>query len=217
MLVLSEDDYLRELNKGDLHYMDLESADYPEGYVEGKYISESFMKAVAKKGSEPARFAFKDAVILYSGLNNLESVISAASAYPKERKTENIIKFYAQFEGWKWMFGEGLKKNDAYVINFSVTNICLFAGRLLLAHNELLYPYHKWFLRVLAGAEKKPEGIIETINAALSEKNKENVEKLFNSVKDFYDWPKYEYGWAARFVLDSEINWIDGPVPVADL
>jgi hypothetical protein len=41
--------------------------------------------------------------------------------------------------------------------------------------------------------------------------------KNFISIKDFWDWPKYEHGWAARLVIDSEINWMYGPVPIADL
>lgn len=217
MLVLSESDYQQALNNGDLYYSDNESADYPEGYVEGKYISESFLQAVAINGSEPARFAFKDAILLYSNLENLERLITAAAAYPKNRKIENMEKFYAQFEGWNWMYYEGLKKNDLYVINHSVTNLCLFAGRLLLTYNELLYPYHKWFLKVLSNAEKKPQGIVEIINTALSTKSENSIQNLYNIIKDFYDWPQYEHGWVAKFVIDSEINWMNGPVPIADL
>lgn len=126
-------------------------------------------------------------------------------------------KFYTQFEGWNWMYYEGLKRNDLYVINYSVTNLCLFAGRLILAYNELLYPYHKWFLRVLSVAEYKPENIVEKINSALVSKSKDDVRELYSAVKGFYDWPEYEHGWGAKFVIDSEINWMDKNVPIADL
>lgn len=217
MIVLSESDYQQALRKGDLHYSDDESADYPEGYVEGKYISESFLQAVAEKGSEPARFAFKDAIILYSKLNHLDRLITAAATYPQSCKIDNMEKFYAQFEGWNWMYYEGLKRNDLYVINHSVTNLCLFAGRLLLAYNELLYPYHKWFLKILSTAEQKPQNIVELINTALSTKSKSSIQDLYNTMNDFNDWPQHEHGWGAKFVIDSEINWMNGPVPIADL
>lgn len=126
-------------------------------------------------------------------------------------------KFYAQFEGWNWMYCEGLKRNDLYVINYSVTNLCLFAGRLILAYNELLYPYHKWFLKVLSSAENKPAHIVEKINSVLLTKRKDDVAELYNTVKNFYRWPEYQYGWSAKFVIDSEINWMDKAVPIADL
>lgn len=217
MLVLSESDYKRALENGDLHYSDTESADYKDGYVEGKYISQSFIEAVAEKGSEPARFAFKDAVILYSNCDNINSLIVTAATYPRKSKYDNMEKFYAQFEGWNWMYYEGLKRNDSYVINHSVTNLCLFGGRLLLAYNELLYPYHKWFLRVLESAENKPHNIIDLINSALLTKNENDVKALYSAVKYFYKWPEYKNGWVARFVIDSEINWMNGAVPIGDL
>lgn len=197
MLVLSESDYQQALENGNLEYFDNESADYPNGYVEGKYISESFIQAVAEKGSEPARFAFKDAIVLYSASDKLSSLISAAAAYPKDRKYDNMEKFYAQFEGWNWMYYEGLKRNDIYVINHSVISLCLFAGRLLLTYNELLYPYHKWFLRVLSSAENKPQDIVEMINSALLTKNESNIKDLYNAIKNFYNWPEYQHGWVA--------------------
>lgn len=218
MLVLSEEDYRQTLITGDIHYTDKESAHYPQGYVEGKYISESFIKAVAQKGTEPARFAFKDAVLLYSRWDKIDdALISAAAAYPKEKKQENMQRFHAQLEGWKWMYFEGLKRNNIYVINYCVSNICLFAGRLILAYNELLYPYHKWFLRVLSSAEKKPENIVGLIEAALETKAEADVMALFDTVKSFHSWPEHQHGWVPQFVLDNELNWLDGPVPVADL
>ena len=126
-------------------------------------------------------------------------------------------KFNAQFEGWNWMYYEGLKRNDLYVVSHSVVNLCLFAGRLLLAYNELLYPYHKWFLRVLSEAKQKPKDILDMINTALSTKMESDIDKVYTSVKNFHDWPDYQHGWATRFVIDSEINWMKGDVPIADL
>lgn len=217
MLVLSESDYQQALKNGALHYSDDESANYPDGYVEGKYISESFIRAVMEKGSEPARFAFKDAILLYSSLENLDCLIAAAATYPKESKADKMEKFYAQFEGWNWMYYEGVKRKDFYVINQSVTNICLFAGRLLLAYNELLYPYHKWFLRVLSGAREKPDDIVEKINLSLQTKSESNIKDLYNAIKNYHDWSQSPHGWPAQYVMDSEMNWMDGPTPVADL
>jgi len=46
----------------------------------------------------------------------------------------------------------------------AVSNIVLYGGRALLAYNEMLFPFHKWFLRVLAEAEHKPEGILDLID-----------------------------------------------------
>lgn len=217
MLVVSDEVYLSLLESGDIHYHETESTPYEGGYVDGKYTSVSYIKKVAEYGSEPARFAFKDAIVSYSEIYGLQEMVQAASCYPTERKNETLEKFHAQFEGWRWMFYEGLKKNERYVIEFSTTNFVLFAGRLILAYNEALYPYHKWFMKVLEGVTCKPNNLVLMMNNVLQHKSKESVEALYECVTQFHQWPKSEKGWHIRFMLDSELNWMTGHVPVADL
>jgi len=217
MLVVSDEKYRSLLESGDIHYHETESTPYEGGYVDGKYTSVSYIQKVAESGSEPARFAFKDAIVSYSEINGLEGLIQAASKYPIDRKNEKLEKFHAQFEGWRWMFYEGLKKNERYVIEFSVTNFVLFAGRLILAYNEVLYPYHKWFMKVLEDVTSKPDHLVLTMNNALQHKSRESVEALYECVTQFHQWPRSEKGWHIRFMLDSELNWMTGHVPVADL
>lgn len=115
------------------------------------------------------------------------------------------------------MFYEGLNKNDSYVMEFSITQFVLFSGRLILAYNEVVYPYHKWFMKALEGVNNKPNDLVLIMNKVLKHKTKENVEALYESVAQFHQWPKSEKGWHIRFMLDSELNWMTGHVPVADL
>ncbi|WP_139537402.1 hypothetical protein [Klebsiella spallanzanii] len=77
---------------------------------------------VAEKGTEPARFAFKDAILLHSDMDevNVNKLILEASLYPKENKASKLETFNAQFEGWNWMYYEGLKKDDCYVVSIPV-------------------------------------------------------------------------------------------------
>ncbi|MCK1994743.1 nucleotidyltransferase domain-containing protein [Peribacillus muralis] len=217
MLVLSEADYKTAFNIGNILYKDTESTNYKEGYIDGKYTCLSYIRKVAESGSEPARYAFKDAFVTYSKIPELEDLIKKASRYPNDKKMENLEKFHAQFEAWKWMYYEGLKRNNNYVIDFSVINFVLFAGRLILALNETLYPYHKWFLRVLEGLENKPEDLMNIIDNVLKNKTQDSVEALYECIHKFHNFPQYERGWHARFMLDSELNWMSGYVPVPDL
>ena len=59
----------------------------------------------------------------------------------------------------------------------AVARSVLFGGRMLLAHNELLYP----------------------------------------TVKNFRAWEAGDRPWPAQFMLDSELNWLEGRAPVEDL
>ena len=93
----------------------------------------------------------------------------------------------------------------------------LFSGRLILAHNELLYPYHKWFLRVLESAREKPDGLLESIQQLNAASTKDNIESLYEKIKSFRPWIQGEFSWPTQFMFDSELNWLDGKTPVDDL
>ena len=217
MLVLSEQDYADRLKSGQLTYFETEACSYDGGYVDAKYTSLSFIGKVAESGSEPARFAYKDAFVSYSEIEGLEQLIAQASRYPVEKKQENVRRFYAQFEAWKWYCQEGLRKNNRYLIDFSASNFILFGGRLILAYNETLYPYQKWFLKVLESVGKKPDSLLRCINELLEHKNQDTVEQLYRCIVDFNKWPPDDRHWASQFMLDSELNWLSGQVPIADI
>ncbi|HWT73184.1 MAG TPA: nucleotidyltransferase domain-containing protein [Mobilitalea sp.] len=217
MIVLSDGDYKNMLLSGNVHYYESESTPWKDGYVDGKYTTVEYIKKVAEFGTEPARFAFDGAFVTYSKLDGLEQLVQQASRYPTERKHENYVKFYAQFEAWKWYYYEGLKRSDKYLMEVSVSNYVLFAGRLVLAYNEKLYPYHKWFLRVLNNVISKPDNMVPFILNVLETKAPEAVEALYKCIVDFHDWAGSDKSWCDRFVLDSELNWLNGPAPIGDI
>lgn len=99
----------------------------------------------------------------------------------------------------------------------AVANYTLFAGRLILAHNEELYPYHKWFIRVLGQVKDKPEGLIRQINLVLQHKDDRDIDTLYSMITEFRDWGCDKHEWANRFLLDTELSWMRDAASVADL
>jgi hypothetical protein len=150
-------------------------------------------------------------------VDGLEEKIRQVAAYPSTEKAARIKRFYAQFEAWHWYCQESLRLKNQYLLGTSVSKFILFSGRLILAHNELLYPYHKWFLRVLEAANEKPEGLLESIHRLNGEQTIENVEALYGKVKSFQPWIEGEFSWPTQFMFDSELNWLDAKTPVDDL
>ncbi|MCT4542425.1 MAG: nucleotidyltransferase domain-containing protein [Vallitalea sp.] len=128
MIIISEENYRKRAEEGKLTYYEKESCTYEEGYVDGKYISISFMEKVALIGSEPAKFAFDGAVILYSKIEGLEELLQKITKYPIEKKEENIKRFYAQFEAYKWYCNEAIKHENDYLLMHSISNMVLFGG-----------------------------------------------------------------------------------------
>ncbi|ASA20417.1 nucleotidyltransferase domain-containing protein [Paenibacillus donghaensis] len=217
MLVLSEEAYERAHAEMDLGFFETESCSYEGGYVDGKSISIDYIHKVAEYGSEPARFAFKDAFLSYSKVEGLDKLILKAASYPVEKKLSNLNQFYAQFETWKWYYYEGLKRDNRLLVDYSLTNYVFFAGRLILAYNERLFPSYKWFLKELEQVEHKPDGLMHLLDQVIELKTPAAVEALYHNVMGFNEWNSSDKHWSIQFMLDSQLNWLDGEVPVLDL
>jgi len=217
MIIVPDEEYQRRLASGSVHFMNSELCTYPGGYIDGKYLGRGFLSQVHANGSEPARFAFQDAVLLLSRDGDLADLIKRIAQYPHEHKTERIRRFYAQFEAWYWYTQEAIKHQNSYLLGLSVSKLVLFGGRLPLAHNEQLYPYHKWFLRVLDKAPNKPEGIVEQMECLCDRPEQEAIKAFYDAIKGFREWETPQGGWPAQFMVDSEWNWQMGLTPVDDL
>jgi predicted nucleotidyltransferase len=217
MLFISEEDYQKRFQRGQLTFFTTDLCTYEGGYVDGKYIGLDFVRQVLEKGSDPARFAFAGAQVLFSRIEGFEEDICKIAEYPIGEKTERIKRFHAQLEAWHWYCGEALKRGNQYLLGTAVSKLILFGGRLILTHNEMLYPYHKWFLKVLERAKDKPSDLMSSIQALTEFPTMENIEAFYQKVKMFQPWDENPYGWGAQFMLDSELNWMDGKTPVDDL
>ena len=217
LILVSDETYQRRFQRGDIHFYNKELCTYEGGYVDGKYLSLDFVKQVLEKGSEPARFAFEGSQVLFSKIEGFEEHICRIAEYPIAEKAERIKRFYAQFEAWHWYCGEALAKGNQYLLGTSISKLILFGGRLILAHNEMLYPYHKWFLKVLERAKDRPSDLPACIQSLNESPTAENIQAFYEKIKTFRAWSDNPYGWPAQFMLDSELNWLDGRTPVDDL
>ena len=216
MFVISDERFGERNRLGRLVYSSPELCVGATAYVDGKYLGPSRLAQLAEKGSEPARFAFKDAQVLFSRLDGLDETLARITRYPVEGKADHLPRFAAQLEAWNWYAAEALKHDNRYLLGVSVGKLVLFGGRLILAHNELLYPYHKWFLRVLEGASDQPADLMPAIGDILAEPSADNIRRFYEMVKGFRDWG-LSAPWPVQFMADSELNWVDGPAPIDDL
>ena len=217
MVIVSDERFAERSRAGGLLTVFPELATYPKGYVDAKYLGAGVLPLVAEKGSEPARFAFKDSRVLFSRLDGLEETLKLIARFPAEGKAVRLRRFRAQFEAWNWYAAEALKHDNPYLLGVSVDKLVLFGGRLILAHNELLYPYHKWFLRVLMDAPDRPADLMDVVGTLLAEHSAENIRRFYDLVNGFRDWGSSDITWPAQFVADSELNWVDGPAPIDDI
>ncbi len=216
-IVVSASEYQERKLAGKLTFYDDQLCTYPGGYVDGKYVDFQFIRDVASHGSEAARFAFKDAQVLISNTDHLQELIAQAARYPVEQKTEKLLRFLAQFEAWNWYAQQALQTEDDYLLRLSSTKLAFFGCRLILAHNEILYPYHKWLTRVVQQVPGKPVQFERHLAQLLSSPSDAAISAFYGEVKSFTDWPAAKLPWSMQFITDSELNWLSGHTPVDDL
>lgn len=215
MLVVSDAQHAERAEAGTLTDFNLDLCSYDGGYVDIKYVCPGLMARVGADGSEPARFAFEGAQMAFSRDARIAQLLTRIARYPIERKVDNLRRFFAQLKAWRWYCDEAHKHDNRYLLSRAVNNLILFGGRLVLAKNETLYPSHKWFLRVLAAVEQKPEGIVDMIGEILASPEIAAISRFYDAICGFDDWP--DANWSHQFMMDSELNWITGHTPVEDL
>jgi predicted nucleotidyltransferase len=211
MLVVPDAEFQKRREEGRIQFLDREL------HIDGKYISREFIRTVGTRGNEATRYSFSGAFTTYSRVDDIESLIRKAQEYPKDLKIGKMNRFYGQFKAWNYYCKDSIKKKNQYLIDFSISNLILFGGRLVLAHNEMLFPYHKWFLGVLEKAPQKPDGLMASIDGLLKSKNLDSVEVFHNLVDGYHAWNTTGRTWPNIFIDDSEWKWLNGDLPVSDL
>ena len=216
ILVATDAEYARRAATNHVSYFNTELAGYPGGYIDGKIVNRAFLAEVAEQGTEPARSAFVGAEAVFTHDPTIPDLLRQIVVYPEEGRQSKIESFYAQVEAMRWYMGEAEKRQDRYLATHVAADLVLFGGRLILAHNRLLYPYHKHFMRVLQEASERPADLPDLIDAVLTRPCAETANRFAGAVLAFADWAKPAEGWGARFMYDIEWAWRRNATAVAD-
>ncbi|WP_436927278.1 nucleotidyltransferase domain-containing protein [Halosimplex amylolyticum] len=217
ILVATGEEYERRRAEWDLQYYREDVTDRADVYVDGKVVNVDFLREVAENGSEPARAAFVDTDVRYTEDPELSELVDEIPTYPEAHRVDRIETFYSQMEAYRWFVDEADKREDPYLRHHAATQLALFGGRLLLAYNRTLFPFHKWFARTLRETPEKPDGTMERFEALLDERTPEAAEAYATVIREFRDWETPEAGWPVRFLLDREWQWRDGRPALEEL
>ena len=217
MIIATDEEYKKREKVGDLFINRTELCDYEGGYVDGKIINMEYLQEVALNGNEPSRAAFDGAFIAYSRSQKLENILTEIYQYPEAGHDERIKSFYCMAFIQNWLMGEASRHDNIYTKTRAASQLALFAGRLILAYNRILYPYHKWLIHYLEKCPAKPSGFIDNIESVLKAPNSENANNLFKSLQEFNDWGISDLEAYTWFMTEIEWGWRTGNTLLEDL
>ncbi len=217
MIVAKDEAYQERFKKGDLFINRTDLCNYQGGFVDGKIIDMAYLTKVAKKGNEPSRAAFDGAFLAYSHLKDMDQVLKQIHVYPEKERETRMRSFYAMAFIQNWLMGEADRHGNIYTASRAASQLAFYAGRLILAYNRILFPYHKWFLHYLRRCELKPDNFMENIDALLKSPNLEHSKVLFQNLKQFNDWGVSDHEAYMWFMTEVEWSWMNGSPPLEDL
>ena len=207
MIVATDEEFRNRQKAGDFFINRTDLTDYPGGFVDGKIIDMDYLKQVVDKGNEPTRAAFDQAIIAFSKVDNLASIIHAIQQYPETDRDQKLRKFYAMAFIQNWLMGEAERHGNIYTKSRAASQLVLFAGRLILAYNRIFFPYHKWFYEYLSKCKAKPKNLIKNMNQVLNQPSAEHANRLFESVREFRNWNVTDIEAFHWFMEDVEWSW----------
>ncbi len=216
LIVATDEEFNRRRAQEDLFINRTDLCDYDGGYVDGKIINLSYLEKLADRGNEPSRAAFEGAFAAYSHIPDLDTLLKSIPVYREHDRDRRIKAFYNMAFMQRWLIHEALRHGNRYTITRAASQLALFSGRLILAHNRKLFPYHKWLTRALESVEDKPVDLLLNIDALLEKPSAENADALFKSVKEFRNWGISDIESYTWFMTEVEWAWMSGTTPMED-
>ncbi len=216
MIIATDDEYEQRLAARDLFINRRDLCDYDGGFVDGKIINYAFLEDVAERGNEPSRAAFTGAFAAYSDIPGLDALLGRIPVYPDAGHDARIKAFYSMAFIQHWLLHEAERHGNRYTLTRAASQLALFCGRVILAHNRTLFPFHKWLPRTLESVPDKPADLMTRFDSLLKEPGGDNATALFESVRDFHDWGVSDLEAYTWFMTDVEWSWISGSAPVED-
>ncbi len=216
MIVATEEAFARQLSERDPFINRTDLCDYDGGYVDGKIVDMTYLEMVAETGNEPSRAAFSGAFLAFSDEPGLDALLARIPGYPESGHEDRVAAFYKMAFIQHWLVHEAARHENRYTLLRGASQLALFAGRLILAHNRILFPYHKWLHRTLDDAPEKPDGFMQLFDALVTEQDGESASALFDAVREFRDWGISDLDAYTWFMTDVEWSWISGNTPIED-
>ena len=216
LIIATDEAFEQRRAERDLFINRTDLCDYDGGFVDGKIVNLAFLEDVAERGNEPSRAAFEGTFAAYSHIDGLDALLQRIPVYPAAGHDERIKAFYSMSFIQHWLMHEAERHRTRYTMTRAASQLALFAGRLILAHNRRLFPYHKWFPRTLDAVPDKPADLMTCFDNLLNDPCGDSATALFQLVRDFQDWGVSDLDAYTWFMTDVEWSWMSGSTPIED-
>ena len=211
VLVACEEEYSHRMKLQELTFDANEFVSNPASHAGGYITHLPYLFDAKDYADERTRFEFLNSKILFSRIPDLDLLLHQISRYQEQERIEKMKSFFSQLPIHFAYMELAEYSQNAYLLAETAVALVLFGGRLILAHNHMLYPGRKWFMRELARAPDRPAELIELAEDLLRYPGIANTKTFKDCVVEFHDWPQPEEGVWQRIHQDIVWNWRETP------
>lgn len=205
-----------EKEKGNKNYFwgtDFDS-DELEVEVDGKIVPKDFLRKVWQFGNESIRSTLSYAKVIYSRDPEIETLLSSKTS-PAVDKAENLRKFYALMKSARYS-ADGELDNLLFV-NQCIYNTVFYACRLVLAHNDQLYPCVKNLHKALRHCKELPEDFIRLMDEVMQTYSFDKMVEFYDCVDEYFKAYRFDDRLRKGYVLENEWFWYFNTFPYAEI
>lgn len=217
LVMVTDEGYANRLKQHTTAVYDESFATYEGGAIDAKFLNRDYFEHAREHAIEATRNAFFGARVAWSRIDGVDQLVREIGTFPEQGVDERIARFTAQLEAARWYITQADKRQNLYLAQWSGTRAILFAARTILAHNRMLFPFHKWLLQALEEAPDKPAGLLDAIHAVTRSPSAATIDPLCDLVMQHHDWPTDPGGWPEAFIRDTEQVWLRQTPGVEDL
>ncbi|MGI6315465.1 MAG: nucleotidyltransferase domain-containing protein [Christensenellales bacterium] len=210
MVVVTDEKYAEMVSAHQTYEMIEGHCDYPGGYFDVKYYNRDFIRAVEKKGSEPARNAFLGCRVLFSRDEEMTRVVERIPVFQTALREEKLQSFYAAYALSLYYFLP-VSGDDLFLRTKAAAEIVHFGLRMMLEDREVLFPCAKAMRMTLLDHFPDCRPLLEAADVFLASRDQADAEVFDRQLRAALSWqPPGDYNRVlARFTLDHEQWWYE--------
>ncbi|HEY3330121.1 MAG TPA: nucleotidyltransferase domain-containing protein [Capsulimonadaceae bacterium] len=190
---------------------------YDGGYYDIKYVSRAILELSAERASEPTRNAYVNARVVHARDPELAAIVARIGVYPVHEQAQRIATFHAGLllnRGYFWR--EAGKRGDRYLRARAAADAVMYGLRMVLAHNRVLFPCHKWLTKAVGDCAEAPNDILKLADRLLMNLGNDDMTAFSDAVLSWRDW-QIEGDVLSRYVRDHEQWWQFGGPFVSEM
>ncbi|QUI24205.1 nucleotidyltransferase domain-containing protein [Vallitalea pronyensis] len=193
---------------------DFDSKDF-KVEVDGKIIPKEFLEKVWKDGNESIKSTLYHSKVLYSRDSDIDRLLLDKPNILIGEKSENIRKFYSLMKSSRFSAGDDLE--NTFYLNKCIYDTAFYACRLVLAHNNILYPCVKNMYKELENCKDIPKDFILLLNEVMHTYSYKKMVEFYNYVNNYFIEYHFDNRLRRGYVLENELFWFFNTVPYAEI